>query len=257
MTDTTDTSATLSLLSDLSQYGLLTDFLRAQAKNEILADISLTDSEKTKSIQHFARHHNILDSEGLNQHRVANCLTDNALSDLLLINGKEDKYIQSRISDSEVSHFFLNHLHRFTFCSYYLLSFVHRSHSLYAYLRIKEGESFYNVAHAPSAIGFDLVHFAVFQNVSLESVSPHPLTKYCSQNYLGRLIKPFFLEHQWHILQLYNFKEAILDAQTQSRIRRMIYDETLAKRANEKLGLIRDLFSTHYGDSTRRWLYHE
>ena len=165
--------------------------------------------------------------------------------------------MQSRISDSEISHFFLNNLNCFTYCSYYLLSFTLRSHAIHAYLRIKEGESFYNVAHASSANSSDLVHFAVFQDVSLESISPQPLTRYCSQNYLGRLIKPFFLDHQWHILQLYKFKEAILDAQVQAGIRRMIYDETLAKRANEKLGLIRNLFLTYYGDSTRRWLYHE
>lgn len=257
MTDTTDTSATLSFLSDLSRYGLLTDFLRAQAKNEILSDINLTDSEKTNSIQDFARHHNILDSEGLNQHRLASCLTDHALSDLLLINGKENKYMNSCISDSEISHFFLNNINCFTYCSYYLLSFAHRSHAVHAYLRIKDGESFYNVAHAPSATSSDSVHFAVSQDVSLESISPQHLTRYCSQNYQGRLIKPFFLEHQWHILQLYNFKEAILDAQTQSRIRRMIFEEAITRRANEKIELIRNLFLTHDGNSTRRWLYHD
>jgi len=257
MTDAANSTATLSFLSDLSRYGLLTDFLRAQSQQEILSEIILSESEKTKSIQDFARHHNILDSEGLNQYRLASCLTDDALSDLLLVSGKENKYIQSHISDSEISHFFLSNLNCFTYCSYYLLSFTLRSYAIHAYLRLKEGESFYKVAHIPSSGSSDLVRFAVFQDVNLESISPRQLTRYCSHNYLGRLIKPFFLEHEWHIFQLFHFTDAVLDAQTQSKIRNMIYHDTVSKRVNEKLGLLRSLFLSHNGDPTRRWLYHE
>jgi parvulin-like peptidyl-prolyl isomerase len=217
------------MLSLLSRYHLMPQFLRGLVIDNAIADVDFTEEERQQAIYNFRMQHRIVSEEDVGRWMQENNLSIEGLEELAIRPMRIEKFKEAKFS-RKIENYFVSQKSRLDKVVYSLIRVQDEGLAHEIYYRIEEGESsFAEMARAYSQ-GPEAQTNGLLGPVPLNQ--PHPfIARMLEVSQPGQLWPPRALVEWFIIVRL----EQLMPSQLDDAMRRQLLDEMFENWMREQI----------------------
>lgn len=221
----------------LAQLGLLRAYLRQSLIAEVLADEPLSSEEGQQAVLMFLREHRLGDAETLEDFRIANALTPQALAMRMEQPLRLARHCQ-RLYRPKAEARFLERKQELDRVVYSLLRLRDEGLARELYLQLQEGEAAFADLAVQYAEGPERVTHGVVGPVRLRQAHPQLVERLCTAP-VGVVQEPFRIADWWLVFRLESLTPATFDEAMALQMSRELFEQWLDQAVEGRFEQIR------------------